>query len=374
MKLQVSARTVHWAAILLSLALAAAGCSSDSKDNKTASSATPSGAPASASMTGTLTVLDWAGYEEPAMFSTFHKKYPDVSVRVAFGESDADIYAKVKAKADTCVYHFYTGWQDLFVRDGLAAELDTSKLNGWSQIPERFKKLGQLNGKQYFVPWDWGYSSVLYRTDKVPGGIDSWTALFDPKYKGHVAMWDDAPGAVRIASYIKGYDESKLTDEQLAEIEKMWTEQKKLNLFYWTGEPELVQGMASGEIWVAYAWQGAYNILLKQGIPVAYANPKEQRNSWVGLYGITPWCKAKDLATAFLDEKLTPEVGINVINAFAYGHPNPAATQGITNTLLIKALSLDDPTVLERTRFMLQMTEQDRVKQSQLWARVKAAN
>ena len=95
--------------------------------------------------------------------------------------------------------------------------------------------------------------------------------------------------------------------------------------------------------------------------------------SWVGMYGITPWCKVTDTAMAFIDEKLTAEVGTTLINAFAYGHVNPAATAGVTNTSTIKALSLDDPTVLERTRFIQPLSEQDRTKQSQLWARVKAS-
>jgi spermidine/putrescine transport system substrate-binding protein len=323
--------------------------------------------------TGTLTVLDWAGYEDTSMFVGFHHKYPKVTVSVAFGESDADIFGKMKAGADACTFHIYTGWQPFYVRDSLVQELDTTRLSHWAEVPARFKALGQVGGKQYFIPWDWGYTSILYRTDKVPDGIDSWTALFDPKFKGHISMWDDGPGAVTVATYVKGWDETKLSEQQLAEIEKMWTDQRKLNRFYWTGEPELVQGMAAGEIWVAYAWQGAYNTLLGQGVPVAYAQPKGGRNSWVGLYGIAPACKDKDLAYAFLDEKLSSEQGVGLISAFAYGHVNPAAYQGVTDTNIVKALALNDPTVLDRTRFTPIVSEADRDHFGQLWARVKAA-
>lgn len=327
-----------------------------------------------ADSTGTLTVLDWAGYEDTSMYSTFRHKYPKVTVSVALGESDADVYGKMKAHADVCVFHLYTGWQNFYVTDGLVMELDTTQLANWSQVPPRFKALGQVNGKQYYVPWDWGYASILYRTDKVRGGIDSWSALFDPQFKGHISMWDDGPAAVQTATYLKGWDETKLTPAQLAETERMWTDQRKLNRFYWTGEPELVQGMASGEIWVAYAWQGAYNTLLGQGIPVAYADPKEGRNSWVGLYGISPQCKKPNVAHAFLDEKLAPEVGVKLISAFAYGHINPGAYAGVTDTNIVKALALNDPTVLDRTRFTPIVSEQDRNNFGQLWARVKAAH
>ncbi len=353
--------------VLAGVALLGCGPRAETKPEDTTTAA------AAFAAKGTLTVLDWAGFEDPIMFSTFKEKYPQATVSVAFGESDADIYAKIKAGADACVFHPYSGWQDFFVQDGLVQELDVSKLSHWSEIPERFKALGQVNGKQYFIPWDWGFTSVLYRTDKLPQGVDSWSALFDPKLAGHISMWDDGPGAVTVASYIKGWDETKLTPEQLAEIEKMWVAQKKLNRFYWTGEPELVQGMASGEIWAAYAWQGAYATLLGQGVPVAYAQPKEQRNSWVGLYGISAKCDAVELAYAFLDEKLAAQVGTNLINAFYYGHANPGSTAGVADANVVKALALDDPTVLDRTRFTPRVSEGERNEFGQLWARVKAA-
>ena len=41
-----------------------------------------------------------------------------------------------------------------------------------------------------------------------------------------------------------------------------------------------------------------------KGVPVAYANPKEGRNSWVGVYGIRKGTPNLELALKFLDDKL----------------------------------------------------------------------
>ena len=65
-------------------------------------------------------------------------------------------------------------------------------------MPDYFKAVGQIDGKQYFVPFDWGFTSILYRTDKVEP-VDSWTVLFDDKYDNHISMWDDGPGAVTMS-------------------------------------------------------------------------------------------------------------------------------------------------------------------------------
>src|SRR5258706_481372 len=171
-----------------------------------------------AQLTGSLTVLDWAGYDAPDFWVDFQNTYPKVNVNFEIGASDADIYGKMKAGDQADIFHPYTGWLQFYVDEGLVQEIDTSKLTNWDKVPDSFKKIGQINGKQYFLPWDWGFTSILYRTDKIPEGVDSWAALLDPKYAGHVSMWDDGPGAVTISSYIHGYDETAVTADQLAAI------------------------------------------------------------------------------------------------------------------------------------------------------------
>lgn len=324
-------------------------------------------------LTGELTVLDWAGYDAPDFWVDFQTTYPKVTVNFETGESDADIYAKMKAGDQADIFHPYTGWLQFYVDEGLVEEIDTSKLSNWDKVPENFKKIGQINGKQYFIPWDWGFSSILYRTDKIPEGVDSWSAFFDPKYAGHVSMWDDGTASVLVSSYIHEYDITNLTDAQQASIKDEWTAQRDLNLFYWAGEPELVQAMSSGDVWLAYGWQGAYATLLSQGVPVAYATPKEGRNSWVGLYGIRKGTENYDLALKFLDAKLGNATSNNLINLFYYGASNQEVMSGITDPTLMQAFSINDPSILQHTNFTPNLTAEQRDAWTRMWAEIKAA-
>jgi spermidine/putrescine transport system substrate-binding protein len=331
------------------------------------------GASAQDDESGSLTVLDWAGYDDPNFWIDFKNANPGVDVTFEIGASDADIYAKMAAGDEADVFHPYTGWLQFYVEEDLVEEIDTSKLTNWEKVPEEFKELGQIDGKQYFVPFDWGYSSILYRTDKIPQGIDSWAALMDPEFAGHVSMWDDGPAAVTVSSYIHGWDETKITDEQLETIKQEWIDQRDINLFYWTGEPELVEAMAAGDVWLGYAWQGAYATLLSQDVPVAYAEPKEGRNSWVGMYGIRKDTENLDLALKFLDAKLGTLTGENLVNLFYYGHANQDVMNGITDKTLKEAFSIDDPKILEKTNFTPNLTAEQRDAWTEMWVDVKAA-
>lgn len=344
--------------------------------------ATPSAAPTVAptvaptpvgGLTGTLSVLEWSGYEDPLYWADFQAENPSATVSFSFGISDADIYGKVKAGDQSDLFHAYTGWLQFYVDEGLVEEIDTTRLSNWDKVPESFKAVGRFNGKQYFVPFDWGFTSILYRTDQVEGEIDSWAALFDDQYAGHISMWDDGPGAVTVSSYVHDYDETAITDEQLAAIQQEWTDQRPLNFSYWVSEyADLVPWVQSGDVWLAYAWQGSYATLLAEGVPVAYADPVEGRNSWVGVYGMHKGIQNVDLAYAFLDGKLGSMTGNNLVNNFYYGTANGEVMAGITDETLKEAFAIDDPTILERTNFTPNLTAAQRDAWTQMWAEVKA--
>ena len=322
-------------------------------------------------VTGELLVLDWAGYDAEDFWIDFKNKYANASAAFEFGISDADIYGKMVAGSQADVFHPYTGWLQFYVDEGLVEEIDTSKLANWDKVPDSFKALGQFNGKQYFVPWDWGFSSILHRTDHIET-VDSWDVLLDPQYDGHLSMWDDGPAAVTVSSYIHGWDETAITDAQLAEAQAEWTAQAPLNRLYWAAEPDLIQAVQSDEVWAAYAWQGAYATLLGEGVPVAYANPEEGRNSWVGVYGIRKGTENLDLAHRFLDEKLGTLTGENLVNLYYYGSANADVMAGITDETLKEAFSIDNPDILETTNFTPNLTAEQRDAWTAMWTRVKA--
>jgi spermidine/putrescine transport system substrate-binding protein len=366
---------------LLIAACSGAGASSPPASTTAPSAAVETTAPATPGasevppdkVTGDLTVLDWAGYDDPLYWQDFKDTYPNVNVGFEFGGSDGDIYSKMKAGDQADVFHPYTGWLQFYADEGLAAEIDTGKLSNWDKVPEAFKKIGQVDGKQYCVPYDWGFSSILYNTEKATPAPESWSALLDPAYTGHISMWDDGPSAVTVSSYIHGWDETQITADQLATIKQEWTDQAKLNKAYWVGEPDLVSMFQSGDATVAYAWQGAYATLLAAGVPVAYADPKEGRNSWVGMYCIRKDSPNQELALKFLDEKLGEKAGTNLVNNFYYGSANQDVMKSITDPTLRSAFSLDDPSILDKTNFTPNLTADQRNAWTAMWNEVKAS-
>jgi len=321
-----------------------------------------------------LLVLEWSGYEAPDFWTDFAGAYPDVDVTFEFGISDADILALMEAGSQADVFHFYSGWQDFYVDEGLVLPIDTSKLSNWDLVPDSFKEQGQVDGVQYYLPWDWGFTSILHNTAQVPE-VTSWDVLFNADYVGHISMWNDGPAAVTVSSYVHGYDETAITDDQLADIEAEWIAQKPLNgpIGYWSAEyTDLCPAILDGSVWVAYAWQGCYATALYEGTPVAYATPVEGRNSWIGFYGISATTESPELAYAFIDAKLAELTCSNAVNLFYYGCANQAVMDAVEDPILIEAFGINDPSILETTNFTPPVTDEQRTAWTDMWARVAA--
>ena len=364
---------------ILALILTACGTGSGSEapaDSEAPGSAAPGSEPPAseaAEEPNELLVLEWSGYEAEDFWAEFAEANPDTEVTFEFGDTDATILGLMEGGSQADIFHFYTGWQQFYVDQGLVREIDTSKLTNWDKVPDEYKALGQIDGKQYFLPWDWGFTSILYNTEQVPE-VTSWDVLFDEQYADHISMWNDGPGAVTVSAYINGWDETAITEEQLAQIEEDWTAQKPLNAFYWTSEyGDLCPAIQDGTVWIAYAWQGCYATALAAGDPVAYANPEEGRNSWVGLYGISSDTESYNLALEFLDMKLGEISCGNAVTLFYYGCANSEVMAGITDEVLIEAFGINDPSILESTNFTPPVTEEQRDAWTQMWERVQAS-
>ena len=115
-------------------------------------------------------------------------------------------------------------------------------------------------------------------------------------------------------------------------------------------EPTGIDIDPDGTVWVAYAWQGCYATALAAGDPVAYANPEEGRNSWVGLYGISADTDSYELALEFLDMKLAEASCGNAVTLFYYGCANGDVMAAIEDPVLIEAFGINDAGALATAR------------------------
>ncbi len=298
-----------------------------------------------AAASGEIEYFTWASYEDPMFHQAFVEKYGHPVANSIFGEEE-EALQKIRSGytpdvAHPCSYSVMR-WHDA----GILKPVDASRLLHYGDIFPQLKTIGGtvIDGQPFFVPFDWGNSSVLYRTDLVDSNTDSWMLLFDEKYAGRLATYDSVDGAIASAALALGFKNiSTLDDDQLVKVRELLQRQKPLLRYYWTDNTAIEQSMASGEIVAAYAWNSSYHALRSEGVPVAYMNPKEGILTWVcGLSLISNAPGDEEAAYAFIDAMIAPESGKNLIEQFGYGHSNQKSFE-IASSERLTDLGLTDP-------------------------------
>jgi spermidine/putrescine transport system substrate-binding protein len=269
-------------------------------------------------------VFTWAGYDDPALYPGYVAKHggpPEFALWT--DEEDGLLKLLGGFKADVVVPCSYkvAAWYE----SGLLGEIEESRLTHWNDVFESLRKVeaGIQGGKRVWVPMDWGQTSVIYRTDLAPEyvGNESWSILWDPKYKGRVAMFDSLADGVIVAGIMAGLQDpfDYSTPEALAATRQK-LEELVPQLRFFAAEPTaLEQGLASGEVVAATGWAESIVRLRAQGLPVKFMEPKEGAMTWVCGMSIVKDTPLRDQAHDVIDAMLSPESRVYEMRNFGYG-------------------------------------------------------
>jgi spermidine/putrescine transport system substrate-binding protein len=326
----------------------------------------------------TPTVYTWSGYDDPALYPPYVAKYgaaPDFTI---WGDEEEGL-TKLRGgfKPDVvfpCAYKI-AKWYEA----GVINEIDTAKLSNWGDVFESLKNIpaGVQDGKRVWVPIDWGQTSIIYRTDLCPEYVnnESWSILWDPKYKGKVAMFDSLTDGVVVAGIVAGLKDpfDYTSDEDLAKARAKLEALIPQLRYFVPDSATLEQGMASGEIVAVTGWNESIGRLRKQGIPVKFMAPKEGAMTWVCGLSIVKDTPLLEQAHEIVDAMLSQESRLYEMRNFGYGSSTKSPYTVITQEEMSDlGLSSDPDSVL--TAGILQSPIKGEERLQRMFDEVKASN
>ncbi len=168
----------------------------------------------------------------------------------------------------------------------LLSPIDVAKVPNIENLAPLFKPdLLVMNGKPYAVPVYWGFNPVLYNRKFIKDGdplTDSYSLLLDDRYKGRVAIRDDAHESLHMIALCMGHKEPAAMDaKDLKEVTRFLISKKQNFRALWSKFAEAVQLMGSGEVHAMFGWLLMRKTLQDQGLDVVSNHPKEGLLWWV---------------------------------------------------------------------------------------------
>jgi spermidine/putrescine transport system substrate-binding protein len=175
-----------------------------------------------------------------------------------------------------------------------------------------------------------------------------------------------------VAAYFNGVaDPWNMTDDELGEMKDFLISKKPLVRNFWPIDP--TEDVTNGDVWITYAWPNHWVAAKSAGIDVVYGDPKEGRTSWYCGFALFADSENYYHAHDYVDAWVSAESGLWLINNYAYGHTNTSVDLAKVDETLVKAFSLDDPTVLDEPRTHVERPIGRRDVYQESWDEVKAS-
>jgi len=328
--------------------------------------------------TPTLNLLVWEGYADPSYVKAFEEANHCKVTASYMGSSD-ELVAKLRG-GSSGNYDVISPSSDvatMIATSGLAAPLDLGHLPSYSQLSPQLTTLSlvRAKGDVYGVPFVWGPDPMIYDTAVFPQPPDSWNAMWDPKLKGKVSVWDDL-STVYMAAQVLGYDKPdsshiyNLSDEELEAVKKKLVQLKPNIRKLWSTGGELTNLFQNHEVVIAMGWPLMTNQLRRSNFPAGETIPKENTTGWIDHLMITAGSENKDLAYKFLEFMIQPQTQKKVADVTGYTPANPHAAQYMTPEE-VTSLHLDDVDNYQKRLYFWQNVPR-RAKYNEVWNEVKA--
>ncbi len=322
-------------------------------------------------MESALTLLTWPDYISPLTLEQFERS-SGARVRLEIVPSAVELVERLRAPGpapDVLVPPDYAVRE--LGAEGRLLALDHARLPNLAHLEPRFRA-GRPHdpASRVSVIKDWGTTGFMWRTDVVaeaPGAWEDFWRLAE-RHAGRVTVLD-APGEV-IGAALKrrGLSYNAADPAALGQARADLLELKPHLRAFETNYRPLLK---SGEAVLALGWNGDAAALKAQGVPVAYAVPSEGSQIWEDDWAIAADAPRPDLAHAFLDFVLRPEVAAQEARYTGYATGSAAA-----RALLDEAVQHDPSVyppaeVLQKLEAGMPLDEEGARRREALWREIR---
>ena len=200
---------------------------------------------------GLLHVFEWAGYDAKWLYPSYLKADYE-QPKFSFLVNTEGALARTAAGFEWDITHPEAGYIQDYINMGAIQPWDTSLIPNFAKLNPVLEQTGVVDGKQYEIGLDWGYSGVILRTDKLDPSIDSYSYLFDDAGAGHIS-WFDTPWILQQAGLVLGVDPNQtfdMTPDQLDQCKNYCIEKGKNLYNIWTSYSDMWDDVAKANVWL----------------------------------------------------------------------------------------------------------------------------
>lgn len=318
-------------------------------------------------------VYNWGEYLDPEVLEIFEE---ETGIDVVYEEYETNEIMYPKVQSGAIAYDVVCPSDYMIQRmieNDLLAEIN------WDNVPN-IKNIGATYIEQsrqfdhenkYSVPYCWGTVGILYNKAMVDEPIDSWSVLWDEKYKDSILMQDSVRDAFGVTLKYLGYSLNSTDLDELTEARNLLIEQKPLVQAYVVDQVRDKMIGNEAAIGVIYSGEAIYTQWENENLE--YVIPKEGSNVWIDSWVIPKNARNKENAEKFINFLCRPDIALMNFEYITYSTPNEAARALIEDESIRNSeIAFPSPEKLKNCETFQFLGNENDVLYNQLWREVKS--
>ena len=320
-----------------------------------------------------LVVYNWGEYIDPEVLTIFEE---ETGINVVYEEFETNeiLYPKVSSAAiayDVVCPSDYMIQR--MIENDLLTEINFDNIPNIKNIGKQYMEQSRQFDPEnkYSVPYCWGTVGILYNKTMVDEPVDSWSILWNPKYKDNILMQDSVRDAFGATLKYLGYSLNSTDLDELTEAKNLLIEQKPLVQAYVIDQVR--DKMIGNEAALGVIYSGEAIYTQKENPNLEYVIPKEGSNIWIDSWVIPKNAEHKENAEKFINFLCRPDIALKNFEYITYSTPNEAARELIEDESIRNSkIAFPDASELSGCETFKFLGDKNDAVYNELWREVKS--
>ena len=321
-----------------------------------------------------LVVYNWGEYIDPEVLTMFEE---ETGIDIVYEEFETNEILYPKISSGAIAYDVICPSDYMIQRmieNDLLSEINFDNIPNLKNIGKQYLEQSRQFDPEnkYSVPYCWGTVGILYNKMMVDEPVDSWSILWDSKYKDNILMQDSVRDAFGVTLKYLGYSLNSIDLDELTEAKNLLIEQKPLVQAYVIDQVR--DKMIGNEAALGVIYSGEAIYTQKENPNLEYVIPKEGSNIWIDSWVIPKNAEHKENAEKFINFLCRPDIALMNFEYITYSTPNEAARELIEDESIRNSeIAFPDLSKYDNLEtFQYLGTEADQVY-GDLWNKVKSS-
>lgn len=321
-----------------------------------------------------LNVFNWGEYisdgsEGSLDVNREFEKLTGIKVNYENYESNEAMYTKLKSGAVSYDIIIPSDYMiERLSNEGMLRELDMTKIANYDLIDEKYRGLYFDPDEKYTVAYNVGMVGLIYNTEMVDEVPDSWSIMWDEKYKDNILTFNNPRDAFGIAQFLLGIDINTTDKTEWDRAADKLIEQNAV--LQGKVMDQVFNKMESNNAAIATYYAGDFLTMRENNDSLAFVYPKEGANIFVDSVCVPSNAQNYEAALMYINFLLEPEIALANAEYIRYASPNKSVVENEEYSLKDEKILYPDEADMPKTEYFHDLPEEIRSYYESLWEKV----